>query len=105
MTVETGDLKIGRDWTIGAPATLSLWFYGYAENPASERMYVKVNSAKVVYDGNLAQAQWQKFSIDLAPLGINLSNVITLTIGFERTGATGGSGMVFIDDIALRANQ
>jgi hypothetical protein len=34
-------------------------------------------------------------------LGINLGNVTMLSIGFERTGATGGSGTVFIDDIAL----
>jgi len=76
---------------------LSLWFYGDTANPATDRMYVKVNGIKVIYDGDLAQAQWQEFTIDLASLGIDLANVTSLTIGFE----TGGSGMVFIDDICL----
>ena len=97
-----GTLPIGPDWSIGgAPATLSIWFYGSADNPATEQMYVKVNGVKVTYDGVLTQTDWQEFPVDLASLGIDLSNVTTLTIGFERTGAVGGSGMVFIDDIRL----
>ena len=105
ITANTSDLQIGSDWTVGAPATLSIWFYGDADNPATTRLYVKVNNAKVVYEGNLSQAEWQEFSIDLASLGINLSNVTTLTIGFEKTGATGGSGTILIDDIRLYAPQ
>jgi hypothetical protein len=101
VTANTSDLEIGRDWTVGAPATLSLWFYGDADNSTTDRMYVKVNSAKVMYDGDLRQADWRQFTVDLASLGINLGNVTMLSIGFERTGATGGSGTVFIDDIAL----
>jgi hypothetical protein len=64
-------------------------------------MYVKVNNAKVVYDGVLTNAEWQQWTIDLTALGVNLSNVTTLSIGFERMGATGGSGLVFVDDIRL----
>ena len=97
-----GTLPVGPDWSIGgAPATLSIWFYGSADNPATEQMYVKVNGVKATYDGVLTQTDWQEFPVDLASLGIDLSNVTTLTIGFERTGAVGGSGMVFIDDIRL----
>ena len=70
-------------------------------NAATEQMYVKVNGIKVTYDGDLTQAEWQEFSIELASLGINLSNVTSITIGFERIGATGGLGMVFIDDVLL----
>ena len=80
-----------------------LWVYGDPNNAATDRMYVKVNNSKVLYTGDLTQTQWQDWSIDLASLGINLSNVTTLTIGFERTGAVGGTGMVFIDDIWLFA--
>ena len=80
---------------------LVLWVYGDPNNPATDRMYVKVNTAKVIYDGNISLAQWQQFSVDLASLGINLSNVTQLAIGIERIGTTGGSGMVFIDDIRL----
>ena len=76
--------------------------YSDPNNAATEQMYVKVNSSnKVIYGGDLTQTDWQEFSVDLASLGIDLSNVSSLTIGFERIGATGGSGMVFIDDILL----
>ena len=101
ITASTNDLAIGRDWTVGSPEELTFWFYGDPNNSATERMYVKVDTAKVVYDGDLTQTVWQEFSVDLASLGINLNNVATLTIGFEKTGNTGGSGIVFIDDIWL----
>ena len=101
VTANTSDLEIGRDWTVGSPETLELWVYGDPNNSTTDRMYVKVNNAKVVFDGDLRQADWQQFSIDLASLNINLGNVTMLSIGFERTGATGGSGMVFVDDIRL----
>jgi len=96
-TVNPGKLVIGSDWTIGAPATLSLWFYGDPNNSATDRMYVKVNGVKSTYDGDLTQAQWQEVTVDLASLGIDLVNVTSLTIGFESSG----SGKVFIDDIRL----
>lgn len=102
VTVNTGTLPVGGDWTAGAPETLIMWIYGDPNN-SSEQMYVKVKDARVNFDGDITQAQWQEFSIDLASLGINLSNVTTLTIGFDKTGANGGSGMVFIDDIMLYA--
>jgi hypothetical protein len=103
VTASTDQLAVGHNWTVGAPESLVLWIYGDPNNAATDRMYVKVNSSKVIYDGDLAQTGWQDWSIDLASLGINLSNVTTLTIGFERTGGAGGSGMVFIDDIWLFA--
>jgi hypothetical protein len=103
VTVSLSYLPIGQDWTVGSPAMLTLWFYGDPNNPATDQMYVKVNGVKAIYNGSLAQAQWQEFNVDLASLGIDLSNVTSLTIGFERTGASGGSGLVFIDDILLYA--
>lgn len=101
VSVNTDDLAIGQDWTENSPERLSMWIHGDPNNPGTEQMYVKVNSAKADYDGSLTQEEWQEFSVDLASLGIDLSNVTTLTIGFERTGATGGEGIVFIDDIRL----
>ena len=56
---------------------------------------------EVNIDGDLTQAQWQELSIDLASLGINLYNVTTMTIGFDRAGANGGMGTIFLDDIQL----
>ncbi len=101
VTVNTDALPVGGDWTVGAPESLVLWVYGDPNNAATEQMYVKINDARVNFEGDLTQAQWQEFSIDLASWGIDLSNVTMLTIGFDRTGATGGSGMVFVDDIWL----
>jgi hypothetical protein len=103
-TVNTNDLTIGKDWTKGGVQVLSLWFYGDPNNAVTEQLYVKLNGVKVTYDGdaaNLATAEWTQWNIELSAFGINLTNVTSLTIGLERTGLTGGSGMLFIDDIRL----
>ena len=106
VSVNTSDLSIGSDWTVGTPDTLSLWVYGDPNNPATEQMYVKINNAKVVIsDVDLTLAAWQEVSIDLADFNTNLSNVTSFAIGIERTGASGGMGMVFIDDIRLYLPQ
>ncbi|UCF16931.1 MAG: hypothetical protein JSW59_05620, partial [Phycisphaerales bacterium] len=104
VTVDPANLSIGRDWTVGSPQTLVLWFHGSAGSAVTEQMYVRINGAKVVYPGDaadVARPRWKQWNIDLAALGIDLSNVTELTIGLERTGATGGAGTVFIDDILL----
>jgi hypothetical protein len=104
ITANTADLPVGRDWTIGSPQTLVLWFHGNPGNATSERLYVKVNGAKVTYPGNVADVaavRWKQWDIDLASLGINLANVTQFSIGLERTGASGGAGTVLIDDIRL----
>jgi len=41
--------------------------------------------------------------IDLASLGVSLSNVTELAIGFDRLGGVGGQGMVLIDAVRLGA--
>ena len=69
--------------------------------PATEQMYVEVDGVKRIFSGDIAAEEWQQFPIDLASLGTNLSNVGSVTIGLEKIVATGGSGMVFIDDIWL----
>ncbi len=104
VSVNSVDLPIGSDWSIGSPQTLVLSFHGSSDNAPTEQMYVKVNGIKVVYPGDAADVTrsiWKQWNIDLAALGIDLSNVTQLSIGFERTGAIGSSGIVFIDDILL----
>jgi hypothetical protein len=102
VSVSTSDLSIGSNWTVGTPDMLSLWVYGASNNSGTEQMYVKINNAKVVIsDVDLTLAAWQGVTINLADFNTNLSNVTTFVIGIEKTGATGGSGMVFIDDIRL----
>ena len=101
VTVNTDSLPIGHNWASASPEFLSIWIYGDPNNSTTEQMYVKIGTAKEAFDGDLTQAQWQEFSIDLASLGIDLSNVTTLTVGFEKTGTAGGSGMILLDDIRL----
>ena len=102
-------LTAGRDWTRQEVAELSLWFRGAAAN-AGERMYVALNGTAVVYhdDPNAVQiTNWTEWVIPLqqfADLGVNLTNVTSLTIGFGTRGNTtlpGGTGQMYFDDIRL----
>jgi hypothetical protein len=100
-TANVGNLN----WTKHGIKTLSLWFFGDPSN-AAEQMYVKVNGSKVLYDGeaaNLTLARWQPWNIELADFDVDPGNVTELGIGFERSGETGGSGMVYFDDFRLYA--
>ena len=96
-TVNTADLAIGQDWTKGAASTLVIWVQGELTNAAADKLYVKLNNTKVMYDGDISVPIWQQWNIDLAASGANLSSVNTLTIGVEGSAA----GMLYIDDIAL----
>jgi len=92
-----------QDWSKHGIKGLTLWFYGDAGNDA-QQMYVKINNDKVPYDGaaeSLQFAGWQMWYIDLTAR--NVTAVQTLTIGFDRIGASGGQGTVLIDDVRLYA--
>ena len=89
----------GQDWTRGGVTALTLYFHGAPENTAG-RLYVKINNAKVLYDGaasDLTQPFWILWTIDLATVGADLKDVGTLTIGVDN----GGSGMLLFDEIEL----
>ncbi|MBN2588592.1 MAG: leucine-rich repeat domain-containing protein, partial [Sedimentisphaerales bacterium] len=103
VTVNTNDLSIGSDWTIGWPETLVLWFYGDHGNPMTEQMYIKINNEKIFYNSNsdISIAEWKQWKINLTTLGIDLSCVTSFSIGLEKTDETGGSGIIFVDDIRL----
>jgi hypothetical protein len=76
-----------------------LYFYGAPDNTG--HFYVKINDTKIPYDGDSADVTveaWQVWSIDLATVGGDLSNVTTLVIGIEDAGA---AGVIYIDDIRL----
>jgi hypothetical protein len=76
-----------------------LYFYGTEGNTG--QLYVKVNGTKVVYGGDagdIAKAQWNQWSIDLASLGVGLQNITKLAIGIDGNGA---GGTLYIDDIRL----
>jgi len=105
VTAAVADLPAGTDWTRHGIRGLTLRFHGDPNN-AAQQLYVKVNDAKVVYDGdsgNLRRKGWQMWYIDLAALGTNLGRVTSLTIGLERLGGQGGQGMILLDAIRLYA--
>lgn len=107
ISVNTNDLNIENDWTIYWPQTLVLWFYGDQGNSVTEQMYVKINGQKVYYDtmSDISIGEWKRWKINLATLGIDLSDIISFSIGFERTEETGGSGIIFVDDIRLYRDE
>jgi len=103
VTANVADLQAGQDWAKHGIRALTLRFLGDPNN-VLQQLYVKINDTKVTYDGDaedLRQAGWQMWYIDLASLGVNLSNVTALTIGFERIGTAGGQGMAYLDGIRL----
>jgi hypothetical protein len=105
VTLSTDEMALGSDWTQYGLNTLSLWFYGDPNNPATEQFYVKLNNSKIVYDGDtadLSAGEWIQLNIELDDFSINLSNVTQLGLGMNKLGATGSEGILFIDDIRLR---
>ncbi len=97
-------LTSNRDWTVNGINTLTIWFRGDAAN-AAENLYVALNGSTVVNHDNTDAAlatRWTQWNIDLtrfADQGVNLANVTSITLGLSSV--TGGSGMVFFDDIRL----
>jgi hypothetical protein len=97
-------LDYPRDWTEDGVGILSIWFRGNSDN-AAETLYVALNGIAVVnHDNpNAAQARrWTEWTIDLqafAAQGVNLTNVDTITLGLRSV--TGGTGLMYFDDIRL----
>jgi len=85
---------------------LSLWLRGDSANVA-DRVYVALNGTAVVYHDDPAATQltgWKEWVIDLATLGINLTNVQSISIGIGTKNSpvpTGGTGTMYFDDISL----
>ena len=90
------------DWTRHGVQSLSLFFRGASENVGGQ-LYVKINNTKISYDADavtLSRAIWHPWTIDLSSLGVDLSQVSSVTIGVEDAGAM---GVVYIDTIELYA--
>jgi len=102
VVANTSSLPIGSNWTAGGADTLVIWFRGSETNAATDQLYAKLNNTKVVYNGaasDISRTAWTRWEIPLA--GIALDNVSSITIGLERIGATGGSGLLYLDDLEL----
>jgi hypothetical protein len=103
-------LTSNRDWTFKGLNTLTIWFRGNTTN-AAENLYVALNDSAVVNHDNPNAAQaiaWTEWNIDLqafADQGVNLANVnsITLGLGNRANPTTGGTGIMYFDDIRLYA--
>ena len=97
-------LTSNRDWTVNGVNTLTIWYRGSSSN-AAEQMYVALNgSARIDNDDPDAAktTEWIEWNIDLqafADQGVNLTNVNSITLGLSSV--TGGTGMMFFDDIRL----
>ncbi len=97
-------LTSNRDWTVKGVDTLTIWFRGDTGNTA-ETLYVALNgSARVDHDNPDAATltRWTQWDIDLtrfADQGVNLANVNSITLGLSSV--TGGTGMLYFDDIRL----
>ncbi len=96
-----------RDWTEQGVTKLSLWFRGASAN-AADRMFVALDGASVVYHDDASATQiagWNQWVIDLQEfVGVNLTNVNTITIGIGTKGspaAGGAGGTMYFDDIRL----
>jgi len=104
----TKTLTSRKDWTEQGVTKLVVWFSGDSAN-AADRMFVALGNT-IVYHPDDAATQdggWNEWVIDLqgfADQGVDLTNVGSITIGFGTRNApvaTGGTGMVEIDDIRL----
>ncbi|MBW7990685.1 MAG: hypothetical protein FVQ84_11810 [Planctomycetes bacterium] len=97
-------LTSNRDWTMKGVDTLTIWFRGSLDN-AAETLYVTLNgNARVDHDNPDAAAamSWTEWNISLqtfADQGVNLANVNTITLGLSSV--TGGTGLMYFDDIRL----
>ena len=99
---------LNADWTQEGAVTLTLFYHGDVANSA-EPMYVALDGNAVVTndDANAALVtEWTQWDIPLqvfADLGVNLTNVNTMSIGFgnKDNPVPGGEGQVFFDDIRL----
>ena len=97
-------LTSNNDWTVKGVTTLRIWYRGNASNSA-ETMYVTLNGTARVDNDNPDATMingWTACDIDLqafADQGINLANVNSITLGLSSV--TGGTGMLFFDDIQL----
>ncbi len=101
-----------QDWTRNNVKALALWFYGDPNN-AAEQLYVALEDngahVKVVNHLDIEAAQkaaWQEWNIELTQFsaaGVNLKAIKKMYIGLgNRTSPkVGGTGTIFIDDIAV----
>jgi len=95
-----------QNWTGSGAGELCVWTRGTVTEAGLAPMYVIVTdstgkSATAISDTAATVAAWTRWTIPMSSLpGVNFSRVKKMTIGVGSKGAaSGGSGVVFIDDI------
>jgi hypothetical protein len=106
VVAQSTDLPIGTsDWSLGSPKTLTIWFRGDVNAVVvDDQLYCIIGGKTATYSGTIEKLKtdfWHQWDIDLAALGVNLSNIPQITIGIKKVGATGGKGVIYLDDIQL----
>jgi len=98
---------LNADWTQDDVLTLTLFYKGNLANDA-EPMYIALNGMVITHDNPQAArvsgwTQWDILLQDFADLGVDLTNVHTMSVGFgnKANPVPGGAGYVLIDDIRL----
>ena len=91
------------DWTKHGVQGLVLFLNRDVDNTGNGQIYVKVNDTKVVNPEDPAALPpawdvWTQWTIDLTALGMDLTQVRSLTVGIEGAGA---QGTLYVDDIQL----
>ena len=103
-SVATRTFAEAQYWTASAIQGLVLYFHGDPANTGGQ-LYVKINGAKVPYDGDsadLMRGAWNKWYVVLADVsGANLSQVTSLSVGIDG----GGQGVLYVDDIFLTPTE
>jgi hypothetical protein len=106
----TRTFATAQDWTKSAAATLTLYFYGDADNTGSAPLWVKLtdqnnHSATATFGAAgedvtaLADQAWTEWNMPLSGFaGVDLAEVASMTIGI---GPGTASGQLFLDDIRL----
>ncbi|HPC95315.1 MAG TPA: hypothetical protein PLU87_10250, partial [Sedimentisphaerales bacterium] len=99
-----------QDWTIGGADGLRLYFRGDAAN-SPQTLYVtladsagRTATVSRTDPDALLSMEWQAWQIALSQFGgVTLSRVQTIVIGIGNRAApaAGGTGIVYIDDIAF----
>jgi len=103
-TFSEADLRFDtpKDWSTNGIKSLVVHVYSASDNTPG-RLYLKINETKVycdVVDDILQRTQWVTWAVDLTAVAADLTNVQSLSIGVDDSGA---SGVVYVDTIQLRA--
>jgi hypothetical protein len=97
-------LTSNKDWIVNGVTILTIWFRGASGN-AAESLYVALNGGTPVTNDDpdaATRTSWTEWNIDLqdfADQGVNLANVNSITLGLSSV--TGGTGIIYFDDIRL----